>query len=460
MISLPSRYWLISLLFFRIASAFTTMPGNRMLHQPTTLNSLPKLIVFDLDNTLWTPELYQLRKLQRANITPRAGQDVHLMSGAMQILQDHIPYLQQQGVQFAVASRTKSVEWAHALLGQFNLLHIFSYVEIFPANKKQHFEKLHQASGFSYQDMLFFDDARDGKYGNCEPVSLQGVLAVHCPQGLNTVDIFHNAMDKYKQWDKTPGTIVEADGTMTIGFQHNDEQELSVKFGIVKMVNINKRYGFIRYKDGSNGDLFFHFKHLTNGVTNVEKGDEVSFVTTRDGKDGRIMAGNVAIHVSADKSRKEFPCFSMNQPFAALLANGYKDLETRNGTMFEKYRPGTIMLLHVGRRVYPDGNRHIQIMKDGGLDDESIRRMKTLPSGFGNGQIVAILELGRTFETTIEERNDAQFQRRVAAYGTDSGRMVTEIVRIAYLTKPIQWSGQPGVFKVRIDEDCIPKGYI
>jgi len=40
--------------------------------------------------------------------------------------------------------------------------------------------------------------------------------------------------------------------------------------------------------------------------------------------------------------------FSMNMPFAALLANGYKTLETRNGTKFTTYPEGTRMLLHVG----------------------------------------------------------------------------------------------------------------
>ena len=42
------------------------------------ITKFPKLIVLDLDNTVWTPELYQLRKLQRANQTPVAGHDVKL----------------------------------------------------------------------------------------------------------------------------------------------------------------------------------------------------------------------------------------------------------------------------------------------------------------------------------------------------------------------------------------------
>ena len=41
-----------------------------------------------------------------------------------------------------------------------------------------------QASGIPYEEMLFFDDARGGKFGNCEEVSSLGVLSYHCPDGL------------------------------------------------------------------------------------------------------------------------------------------------------------------------------------------------------------------------------------------------------------------------------------
>lgn len=64
--------------------------------------------------SIGSPELYQLRKLERERKTPKAGKDVDLMDGMKIVLEKHVPQLKEQGVQFAVASRTKSVEWAHS----------------------------------------------------------------------------------------------------------------------------------------------------------------------------------------------------------------------------------------------------------------------------------------------------------------------------------------------------------
>ena len=64
--------------------------------------------------------------------------------------------------------------------------------------------------------MLFFDDARHGKFGNCQPVSQMGVLSVHCPSGLHTPECLSYCISNdIKEWDKTPNTIVESDGSMT-----------------------------------------------------------------------------------------------------------------------------------------------------------------------------------------------------------------------------------------------------
>lgn len=419
----------------------------------------PKLIVLDLDNTVWTPELYQLRTLQRANQVPVAGKDVTLFPGAQDLFDkiragDYFP----PSTQFAVASRTKSVEWAQDLLDQFQLRELLHYVEIFPGHKKTHFENMKRDSGIPYEEMLFFDDARDGKYGNCEPVSAMNVLSVHCPNGLYENSIWETAIQRYTEWDKTSNTIVEWDGTVT-NLKKTATQQLQ---GTIKTVNYEKRFGFIAVQDNSRkDDVFFHFSALPQDVT-VEKGDSLKFTITKDIRNGKFRAANIEIvDTSAAESGSSntisMHAFSMNMPFAALLANGYKTLESRNGTMFSPYKEGTQMLLHIGRRTYPDGNRHMEILRQAGLSDDEILKLKSLPSpAFGKGMLVAIMEIGKTYDATVQERSTDEMQRNICAYGQDSGRRLTEIKKVSYLKRPVPMAAQGGVFKVNIDSGVIP----
>jgi len=437
----------------------------------TALGSVPKMIVFDLDNTLWTPELYQLRKLKRQNVFPKAGLDVLLFPGAISVLESIRVNEggRWSGVKFAVASRTQSVEWAHHLLMEFGIRDLFDYVEIYPGNKDRHFANLRSKSGISYGDMLFLDDSRDGRYGNCVPVSRLGVLSAHCPEGLRDEGVFETAMRRYAEWSGRPGTVVEWDGTMTELPEAEEDGagtggKERVK-GTVKSFFGDRGFGFIRYGGRGSRDLFFHERDV-NGA-DVKVGDEVSFLVRNDKKAGKKKATEVSANKvdegsrgTSDQGAVNMRVFSMNMPFAALLANGCKILETRNGTMFMPYPEGTKFLLHVGRRTYPDGNKHIDVMKSGGLDDVVIEKLKSLPNGFGRGMAVAILEIGRTFETTVEERSDPEFQRKVCAFGEDSGRMVTEIRRVEYLKRPLRVSGRGGVFKADIPRDALPDGWV
>jgi len=430
----------------------------------------PKLIVFDLDNTLWTPELYQLRKLQRGNQYPVANKDVKLYPAAAKILETirdgKDPALTD--TKFAIASRTKNGDWAHDLLEQFGIRDLFEHVEIFTGDKKRHFANLKRDSGIDFSDMLFFDDARDGKYGNCVPVSSLGVLSAHCPNGIFEESVWTNALENYNIWSSVDGsqanTIVEWDGSVTTAKPVDPNERFT---GTLKYVNREKRFGFIKYGDRSTKDMFFHFSALPYVDTVVEEGDELMFSVVNDPRKGKDAASNIEVVSSVggtdennDDDTVQMRVFSMNLPFAALLSNGYKTLETRNGTMFVPYEEGTKMLLHVGQRIYPDGNRHLDVMKSGGLSDEEIVNLKSLPKGFGKGMAVAIVELGKTYETTLEERCDPDFQRSVGAFGPDSGMRATEIKRVEYLNHGVKVSGKGGVFKARIDRNIIPDGWL
>jgi len=455
--------------------------GSINSYSHSRLFALPRVIVFDLDNTLWTPELYKLRHLERSDEIPVAGRDVELFDGAKEVLEYILPNLGggdgEEKPILAIASRTNKVGWAEDLLDQFQLRDQFDAIEIFPGIKTNHFAKIQRLTKVPFHEMMFFDDARDGRYGNCEPVAAMGVFCVHCPDGLRTKDVFERALDLYENnWDKTPNTIVEANGEMTINIPRQYERSSfpssSIKYeGVIKLVKREKSFGFIKFRTDygkqETKDVFFHFINLVTEPNNIKEGNKVSFQIRKDSKNkNKDMAFNVDLVKTncdeEDDSRKvQFRCFSMNNPFAALLANGYKTLETRNGTMFTEYSEGTQMLLHVGRRTYPDGGKHLDIMKaaQSGISDDEIQKLKTLPKGFSKGNIVAILEIGKTYEATMAERSVPEFERNVMAYGSDSGRIVTEIKRVAYLKQPIRQRGESGVFTVKVDPDIIPDGW-
>lgn len=176
---------------------------------------LPKLVVFDLDNTLWLPELYQHNKKHKGR-PPVAGEDVcaseeiilglhrtpltdsscnsriqvKLLPGAVAALHELLTCEEWRECEIAVASRTNQGDWARALLAAFrapgdesrSLADAISYEEIYVGTKIPHFESLRARSGRAYSEMLFFDDSRGGRYGNVEPVAALGVCAAHCPE--------------------------------------------------------------------------------------------------------------------------------------------------------------------------------------------------------------------------------------------------------------------------------------
>jgi magnesium-dependent phosphatase 1 len=145
--------------------------------------SQPRLIVFDLDFTLWdcggtwcdclSPPFRSVA----GKIVDRGRRQVQLYRDVLSILDE----CDRRAIQFAVASRTEQPSWARELLNLLDIDRRFVWSEIFPASKLQHFERLQRSSGLAYRDMLFFDD----ELRNIREVSRLGVTCVHVEAGLD-----------------------------------------------------------------------------------------------------------------------------------------------------------------------------------------------------------------------------------------------------------------------------------
>lgn len=167
--------------------------------------TLPKLIVFDLDACLWSPEMFELSSAptkydSKAGGVKAGHETVTLFPGAAAVLRTILTNDTFSSVKIAVASSTTEPAYAKRCLEELPLdpsgareemvADLVDYRQIYPGSKgRQHFPALQKESGIAYDQMLFFDDCTYGD--NCGDVarSCVGTSCVRTPRGL-TQELF------------------------------------------------------------------------------------------------------------------------------------------------------------------------------------------------------------------------------------------------------------------------------
>lgn len=155
----------------------------------------PSLVVFDLDFTLWDCgglwvdcTSHPFRKTATGEVVDNMGRRFRLYEDVLAILAE----LDELHIPLGVASRTDQPEWARDLLALFGIEKRLQFVEIYPGAKTAHFARLHDKSGFDFEEMLFFDD----ESRNIRNVGALGVQCVEVGGGINR-DVFRGAMDAF-----------------------------------------------------------------------------------------------------------------------------------------------------------------------------------------------------------------------------------------------------------------------
>lgn len=429
-----------------------------------SLKAVPRVLIFDLDNTLWTPELYQIRQ----RTPPQVNKDIRLFPASLEILEfwkhiqtDHSHPL--YGVPLAVASRTSKKQWAEQLLDDFtigqsssSLRSLFQYIEIRTGSKKQHLADIRTASGVPYSSMLFFDD--DARM-NLGETSQLGVLSCHTPKGMTT-EHFVKALHKFSELkaghddQHWMGYILDSSNLQI-------KEESTTKSGTkcvgrVKFYSSAKRFGFV-VDEATGNEFFVHESKIPLGVK-LQTGDKIEFEANTDGQ-GRpsatILSGSSS-KAPKDKNTVSMQCFTMSQPFAALLLNGMKTVESRNTPMFQDIKPGTRLLLHCGRKDWHDLESYLKILEEKGFSNDDISKANSLPPGFSRGSVVGVVTIGKTWKASDQELNSKNLQNRVLAPSTGIGKFCTEILEAQWLKMPVQMRGNPGIYNIDIPKDALP----
>ncbi|KAK9164020.1 hypothetical protein Syun_004922 [Stephania yunnanensis] len=130
--------------------------------------ALPRLVVFDLDYTLWPFYCECRSKREMPSLYPHARGILYA--------------LKEKNIDLAIASRSPAPDIAKTFLDKLELKSMFVAQEIFSSwtHKTEHFQRIHRRTGLPYESMLFFDD----EDRNIEAVSKMGVTSILVGDGV------------------------------------------------------------------------------------------------------------------------------------------------------------------------------------------------------------------------------------------------------------------------------------
>ena len=162
----------------------------RCYSRESQMTKLPSMIVFDLDDCLWSPEMHELNGLPEIPVhgelnpksmggkrlkgvvglqVPRYRDTVMLFDGARRVLYEIATNPIYKDILLATASSSLEPSYSYACLAGIEILpgltmgDMMTYNQIgrtgnLSPDKTTHFRELHDESGVPYNEMLFFDD--------------------------------------------------------------------------------------------------------------------------------------------------------------------------------------------------------------------------------------------------------------------------------------------------------------
>ncbi|CAI6348495.1 unnamed protein product [Macrosiphum euphorbiae] len=158
-----------------------------------TSTRVPKMVVFDLDYTLWpfwvdTHVNPPFHKSGDGKVVDSRGCVVKYYPDTPKVLK----YLQDKNIGISVASRTGETDGAEQLIQLFGWNKYFENKQIYPGSKDTHINKISKKCNIKLDEMIFFDDEQR----NIVDLERLGVVSILVKNGM-TMPVLINGLKTF-----------------------------------------------------------------------------------------------------------------------------------------------------------------------------------------------------------------------------------------------------------------------
>ncbi|KAM3910585.1 protein EOLA1-like [Leptodactylus fuscus] len=153
----------------------------------------------------------------------------------------------------------------------------------------------------------------------------------------------------------------------------------------------------------------------------------------------------------------EFGCLSFRQPYAGLILNGMKTVESRWRPLLAEHRYRTLAV-HIAVNDWEKEQWRDVLQNRMGMTFEEVQDLVEQGERFGRGVIAGLIDIGVTWqhvEATIPAEEVTELENKALLTEMD-GKYLTLISNPRWLLEPIPAKGGKDVWQVIIPDYFIP----
>ncbi|XP_009864611.1 PREDICTED: LOW QUALITY PROTEIN: protein CXorf40A-like [Apaloderma vittatum] len=152
----------------------------------------------------------------------------------------------------------------------------------------------------------------------------------------------------------------------------------------------------------------------------------------------------------------KFGCLSFRQPYAGLVLNKIKTIETRWRPLLAGYKNRTVAV-HIAVQDWQDETWRAILLNRLGMTPEQVQDLLDEGEKFGRGVIAGLIDIGETslYPENLPPEKILELENKAVLSNLEQ-KYLTDVSNPRWLLEPIPARGTRGMWQVDIPEELIP----